>query len=140
MSVFKALAIIEGTVIHGRRVGTKLGVPTANIPYPRYASGVPDGVYVADMVLLDQDGRVVSGVLNQGYHPTVPGGDPAVEVHLFDFDEDLYDQRVRVRYLEYIRPEAVFASKEVMRLKMLEDISQAKQWFVDHPDYTKRIK
>ena len=134
MSDVKVLAAVEGTVIKGKQVGTKLGVPTANIPYPRDTSGVPDGIYAAEMELLDQGRRVVRGVLNQGYHPTVPGGDPAVEVHLFDFYEDLYGQRVRVNYLAFLRPEVKFDSKEAMRQVIMDDIRRAKEWFADHPD------
>ena len=71
----------------------------------------------------------MKGVLNQGNHPTVPGGIPAIEIHLFDFDEELYGQRVKVRYLAFIRPEEVFDTKEEMRLEMMEDIRKAKEWF-----------
>ena len=76
--------------------------------------------------------RVVQGVLNQGDHPTVPGGLPTIEIHLFDFDEELYDQRVRVRYLHFIRPELTFDTKEAMRVEMMEDIRIAKEWFAAH--------
>ena len=126
------LAEHEGIVVRGKRVGRELGVPTVNIPYVPGETGLPDGVYVADLVLLDQGNRIVCGVLNQGNHPTVPGGLPAVEIHLFDFNEILYDQRVRVRYLHFIRPEEVFDTKEAMRLVMLEDIRIAREWFALH--------
>lgn len=119
----------EGVVVRGKRVGRTLGVPTVNIPFSIEDVKTPNGVYVADLVLLDQGGRVIHGVLNQGNHPTVPGGIPAIEIHLFDFNEELYDQRVRVRYLSFIRPEATFDSKEAMRLEMMEDIRKAKEWF-----------
>ena len=135
MSRLEPLAMHEGMVIRGKRLGTALGIPTANIPYRKGETAVPDGVYVADILLLDQEGRAVQGVLNQGYHPTVPEGDPSIEVHLFDFNEELYGQRVLVRYLNYLRPEAVFQSKEDMRLVMLEDMKRSRQWFQEHPDY-----
>ncbi|NLX83541.1 MAG: hypothetical protein GXZ04_06985 [Clostridiales bacterium] len=122
----------EGIVERGKQIGRKLGVPTANIPYVPGETKMSDGVYVADLVLLDQNGRVVQGVLNQGDHPTVPGGLPTIEIHLFDFDEELYGQRVRVRYLHYIRPELKFNTKEEMRLEMIKDISVAKAWFAAH--------
>jgi riboflavin kinase/FMN adenylyltransferase len=129
------LAVIEGTVVHGKHLGSAMGIPTANIPYPKGTVVAPDGVYVADAVLMDQGGRVVQGVLNQGYHPTVPDGDPAVEMHLFDFDENLYGQRVRIRYLHFLRPEETFDSKEEMRLVMMDDLKRARQWFAENPDY-----
>ncbi len=123
------LTEIEGVVVQGKRLGSTLGIPTANIPYPKGALMLPDGVYAADMLLLDQGGHVVQGVLNQGYHPTVPDGDPTVEMHLFDFNENLYGQRVRIRYMNFIRPEETFASKEEMRIAMMDDMKKARQWF-----------
>jgi FAD synthase len=126
------LAEHEGVVVRGKQLGRALGVPTANILYQPGETGLPDGVYVGDLVLMDQGDRAVQGVLNQGRHPTVPGGLPSIEIHLFDFDEVLYGQRVRVRYLSFIRPEAAFESKEAMRLAVMEDIRTARQWFLDH--------
>lgn len=128
----KYLTERDGVVVRGKQVGRKLGVPTANIPYVPGETNLPDGVYVADLVLLDQNNRVVQGVLNQGDHPTVPGGLPTIEIHLFDFDEKLYDQRVRVRYLHFIRSELTFDTKEAMRVEMMEDIRIAKEWFAAH--------
>ena len=133
--MFKPLAVFEGMVQRGKRLGSRLGIPTANIPYPRSVCLPRDGVYVADLVLLDQGERLVQGVLNQGYHPTVPGGDPAIEAHIFDFHEDIYGQHIRVRYLAFLRPELVFESKEAMLETMHGDLAQARQWFLDHPDY-----
>ena len=134
MSRANCLVVWDGIVVRGKQVGRTLGVPTANIPYRPGETKVPDGIYVADLVMLDQNGRVVQGVLNQGNHPTIPGGMPAIEIHLFDFDEDLYGQRVQVRYLEYIRPEIKFSSREEMRLAMQEDIRYARKWFLDHQE------
>lgn len=133
MSKDRFLAVLEGIVVHGKKVGRTLGVPTANIPFIPGQTGQPDGVYVADLVLLEQNNRVIQGVLNQGNHPTVPGGIPAVEIYLFDFDEDIYDQKVLIRYLKYLRPELTFDTKEEMRLVMLEDIRQSRQYFQDNP-------
>lgn len=129
----RPLAQVKGLVVRGKQVGRTLGVPTANIPYYPGQTGLQDGVYVADLVLLDQGNRVVDGVLNQGYHPTVPGGLPAIEIFLFDFDEEIYGQRVLVRFLSFIRPEAWFETKEEMRVKMMDDIRIAKAWFSLNP-------
>ncbi len=129
------LAVFEGVVTRGKRLGSRMGIPTANIPYPNGSMAVPDGVYVCDLLLLDQDGRLVRGVLNQGYHPTVPGGDPAIEAHIFDLDEDLYGQRIRVRYLAYLRPELVFETKDAMLATMREDLVIARKWFAENPNY-----
>ncbi|HSK69883.1 MAG TPA: riboflavin kinase [Candidatus Limnocylindria bacterium] len=129
------MAVFEGVVMRGKRLGSRMGIPTANIPYPQGSCMPEDGVYVADMALLDQGERIVQGVLNQGYHPTVPGGAPAIEAHIFDFNEDIYGQRIRVRYLAFLRPELTFESKEAMLGKMHEDLALARKWFRDHPSY-----
>lgn len=126
--MIKPLGVLEGQVVRGKQLGKSMGIPTANIPYKLQEITLPDGVYVGALVLLDQGGRMVPGVLNQGYHPTVPDGDPAVEIHLFDFDEDIYGQQVRVYYLQFMRPEGRFASKDDMLLVMAEDLRFAREW------------
>jgi len=90
---------------------------------------------VADIVLMEQGHQVYQGVLNQGSHPTVPQGQPAVEIHLFDFQGLLYGQCVRIRYWHFLRDEIAFPSRELMRVQMQQDIADARQWFKDHPDY-----
>ncbi len=134
-----ALTELEGQVMVGNRVGTTLGVPTANIAYTPCAKALPDGVYVADIVLLDQENRVYQGVLNQGSHPTVPRGRPAVEIHLFDFRGLLYGQRVRIRYWHYMRPELYYSTKDALRAQMQQDILDAQQWFRENPDYLDEV-
>lgn len=131
----RVLGEMIGKVIVGNRVGRTLQVPTANIAYDPAAKCLPDGVYVADVVLLEQGNRVYQGVLNQGSHPTVPQGDPAVEIHLFDFQGLLYGQRVHIRYWHFLRDEITFSSREAMRIQMQQDILDARRWFHNHPDY-----
>ena len=131
----RALTELEGHVMVGNRVGTSLGVPTANIAYTPKETSLPDGVYVADIVLLDQDGAVYQGVLNQGTHPTVPQGEPAVEIHLFDFRGLLYGQRVRIRYWHFLRPEIYYPNKELLRVQMQQDIADAQEWFSNNSGY-----
>ncbi|MGI6688282.1 MAG: riboflavin kinase [Christensenellales bacterium] len=132
-----ALTELKGRVLVGNRVGATLGVPTANIAYALERAAMPDGVYVADIVLLDQEHKVYHGVLNQGNHPTVPRGQPAVEIHLFDFQGLLYGQRVLIRYWHFLRPETCFPNKELLRAQMQQDIQDAREWFRQNPDYLK---
>ncbi|MDD4081409.1 MAG: riboflavin kinase [Eubacteriales bacterium] len=131
----RALAELEGRVVVGNRVGRTLGVPTANIAYDPARKCLPDGVYVADVVLLEQGNKVYQGVLNQGSHPTVPKGEPAVEIHLFDFQGLLYGQCVRIRYWHFLRDEITYPSRQSMRVQMQRDIRDAREWFTHHPDY-----
>lgn len=131
----RPLTELAGRVVLGNRVGATLGVPTANIAYSPADKALEDGVYVADIVLMDQGDKVYQGVLNQGTHPTVPYGDPAVEIHLFDFRGLLYGQCVCIRYWHYLRPEIYYPSKELLRVQMQQDILDAKRWFQENPDY-----
>lgn len=120
---------MAGVVVRGKRVGRRIGTPTANLPYPEGMDTPPDGIYVAQAVLPGQGGRVVQGVLSQGKHPTLPEGVPAVEVFLFDFDECLYDQLMTVQYLKFLRPEIKFATVDLMREQIARDVQDAKDYF-----------
>ncbi len=112
---------IEGRVQSGARLGRKLGFPTANIALgevlePAY------GVY-AVRAGVDRGGQTVwhPGVANIGIRPMVEGDDPLLEAHLFDFDEDLYGQHMRVALVDYLRPEMTFSDMEALRVQMVED-------------------
>lgn len=125
----QALYELHDTVIRGKHIGRKMGVPTANLAYPKDVARPQDGIYVAELVLPGTPTRHVQGVLSQGRHPTLPEGAPTVEVHLFDFDEDIYGRQVQVRYLHYLRAEQRFESPVLMRAQIARDIAQARAWF-----------
>ena len=115
---------IEGAVQRGRQLGRTLGFPTANVPLADYV--VPRfGVYATRTRL--PDGRRVPGVANVGVNPTVEGVTPALlEVWLFDFDEDLYDQVIETELVHFLRPEAKFDSLEIMTTQVMEDARAAR--------------
>lgn len=119
--------VITGTVIEGKKMGRRLGFPTANLRLPDKGAGLPYGVYAAAVTL--KDGRRIPGVLNHGRHPTLPEGIPTVEVHLFNFNEDLYGQTVQVEYLCFLRPEARFDTREAMQRQVFNDIAETKAYF-----------
>ncbi len=123
------LYTVEGHVIRGKGLGRTMGVPTANLPKPEHGQAVDNGVYVAQVRFADEPGRVEPAVLSQGFHPTLPEGEPTVEVYLLDFDENLYGRPIIVEYLHYLRPELKFDSKDELRLQMEQDIRDAKAWF-----------
>lgn len=117
---------LRGRVMEGKKIGRRLGFPTANLSLPKGGS-LPLGVYAAVMTL--PDGRRVEGILNHGRHPTLPEGAPTVEVHLFRFDEDIYGCTVQVTYLRFIRPEQMFESPEAMRRQVMRDIKDVQAYF-----------
>ncbi|MHC1787239.1 MAG: riboflavin kinase [Christensenellales bacterium] len=120
---------LEGVVLRGKRIGRTLGVPTANLPLPRGRDVPENGIYIAQVLFPGEPGRLEPAVLSQGVHPTLPEGEPTVEVFLLSCSEDLYDQPIRVQYLAYIRPEIKFDSREALRERMQQDIREARAYF-----------
>lgn len=115
---------IEGVVQRGRQLGRKLGLPTANVRLEDYVAP-KFGVYATRTRL--QDGRRLPGVANIGVNPTVEGITKALlEVWLFDFDEDLYDQTIETDLIAFLRPEEKFAGLDAMAAQVMRDAAQAR--------------
>jgi riboflavin kinase/FMN adenylyltransferase len=115
---------IEGPVQRGRQLGRKLGFPTANVDLADYVTP-RFGVYATRTRL--PDGREIPGVANIGVNPTVEGVTrPLLEVWLFDFDEDLYDQVIETDLVRFLRPEEKFASLEAMTEQVMRDAKAAR--------------
>jgi riboflavin kinase/FMN adenylyltransferase len=112
-------------VVRGRQLGRKLGYPTANVGLADYVTP-RFGVYATRTRL--PDGRKLPGVANIGVNPTVDGVTlPRLEVWLFDFDEDIYDQVIETDLVAFLRPEAKFASLEAMTVQVLKDAQEARR-------------
>jgi riboflavin kinase/FMN adenylyltransferase len=117
---------ITGEVMHGRRIGRTLGMPTTNILPPSNKLLPPCGVYVSKTLI---DGISYPGVTNIGYKPTVGAEErKGVETYLFDFDQDLYGRIIEVALYTFVRPELKFNTLEELRLKMQEDIIFARNY------------
>ena len=119
---------IKGRVVYGQRLGSQLGIPTANVNLHRYSAPL-SGVYVVEVLW---NGLCLPGVANVGVRPTV--GDlikPVLEVHLLDFDEPLYGQRIQVEFKAKVREEAKFASIEDMVEEIHNDIAMARRYFAN---------
>jgi riboflavin kinase / FMN adenylyltransferase len=115
---------IEGPVQRGRQLGRKLGYPTANVALGDYV--VPKfGVYATRTRL--PDGRDIPGVANLGINPTIEGvRAPLLEVWLFDFDEDIYDQVIETDLIAFLRPELKFDGLEEMTTQVMKDAKAAR--------------
>ena len=120
---------LTGTVEAGKRLGTTLGFPTANVRYDPHGRAWPkEGVYVAT-AQLNGDGRVYVAILNQGHHPTAPGGAPTVEAHLLGFGGGaLYGRRITLRYQQYLRPETKFPTLAALQKQLERDRLAALEW------------
>lgn len=115
---------IRGRVIHGEKLGRDLGYPTANIALDRYRLPLTG---VLAVVAWDASGRRLPGVANLGWRPTVGGTRPLLEVHVFDFDRDLYGSHLRVELHARLRAEERFDSVAAMTKRMHEDARQARE-------------
>jgi len=115
---------IEGEVQRGRQLGRKLGFPTANVALGDYV--IPKfGVYATRTRL--PDGRDIPGVANIGINPTIEGvRAPLLEVWLFDFDEDIYDQVIETELIAFLRPELKFDGLEAMTAQVMQDAQEAR--------------
>lgn len=113
---------IAGRVVRGQQLGRRLGFPTANIPV-RWRPAV-QGILAVRVHGAGLDGW--PGVASLGTRPTVGGGPAVLEAHLFDFDGDLYGQRLRVEFVRHLRDERRFDSLDAMVAQMREDARQAK--------------
>jgi len=119
---------IMGRVVYGRQLGRQLGVPTVNIPLHRYRAAL-EGVYAVTVSGLDRD---YAGVANIGVRPTVQGKEPLLEVHLFDFQGDLYGKRLSVVFRHKIRDERTFPGLEALKAQIQLDIEAARHWLDAH--------
>lgn len=117
---------VSGEVLHGRHIGGKLLFPTVNLVPTTRKLLPPNGVYVSRTHL--EDGRIMKGITNIGYKPTVGEKFRGVETYLFDFDEDLYGRDIRVELLHYVRSEKKFDSIEALREQMKSDIAAGKEY------------
>ena len=116
---------ILGTVVEGRHLGRQLGFPTANLA-AHNEQFPPDGVYAVEAAWR---GKVYPGVVNLGYRPTVekPGGERLLELHLFDFNQQIYGDDVEVSFHALLRPEQKFASLDDLRAQIVRDAAQARE-------------
>jgi riboflavin kinase/FMN adenylyltransferase len=116
----------SGHIIHGAELGRKLGYPTANIPVRRLTSPL-HGIYVVTMTGIDD--KPLPGVASVGTRPVVSGVEFLLEVHLFDFDADIYGRLVEVQFYQKLRDELPFDSLDDLKVQMKIDCEQARAYF-----------
>lgn len=108
--------LISGEVITGNRIGRTIGFKTANLLYPPELIDLPFGVYSVDT----QFGK---GIANFGTRPTVDGKGTLLEVHILDFDKDIYGQNLTVKFNKMIRTEKKFPSLDALKTQIKLDIN-----------------
>jgi riboflavin kinase/FMN adenylyltransferase len=116
---------ISGRVAHGAKLGRSLGFPTANIVLRRPPP-------IAGIFVVEVD-RLGPGVASVGKRPTInPVAIPLLEVHLFDHDEDLYGEHLRVRFLKKLRDEEKYDGLPALRAAIARDARRAREFFLTH--------
>ena len=119
----------SGKVVHGQHLGRTIDIPTANIWLPNQRLPIK-GVYAVKCKL---DNEQLNGIANMGTRPTVGGNKPVLEVHLFNFNKNIYSKRLQVRFIKKIRDEKKFDNLDMLKLQIQEDISLAKN-ILNTPD------
>ncbi len=121
---------ISGRVVHGDATGRKLGYPTANVQMKHNLPPLK-GVYV---VLAHAEGLgVLQGVASLGVRPTLKQDAKAVlEVHLFEFAQQIYGKHLRVEFLQKLRDEQKFNGLDELTRQIALDVEHAKRWFIEH--------
>lgn len=109
----------EGTVLPGKKLGRRLGFPTANLPVPQYKFKPVFGVY---RTYIEVDGKKLMGISNLGLRPTVEDSDNVnIETFIYGFDGELYGKYAKVMLMEFIRGEMKFNSVEELKARVESD-------------------
>ena len=122
---------LSGRVAHGERIGRQLGFPTANIVLRRRPP--LEGIFVVTAEL-EETREVVRGVASVGRRPTVRAdASPLLEVHLFDFSEQVYGRMVSVEFMSRLREERHYDSLDLLTAQIQRDAEAARAWHAAHP-------
>ena len=118
---------LTGRVVTGNQLGRTIGFPTANLAIKAERAMVPNGVYVVEAYV---EGKKYQAVASVGTNPTFEDISRRVEVNIFDFQQTIYGQIIRVDFLKMLRREIKFTSVDALLNQMKKDVKQAKAYFV----------
>lgn len=117
----------DGFVVRGNQIGRTIGFPTANLHINDEEKLIPsNGVYAVRVKGACFGDKVLEGMMNIGVRPTVDGHKKVIEVNIFDFDEDIYEQTLTVMVYDYIRGEVKFNGLDALKAQLNEDVKSAK--------------
>lgn len=116
-----------GKVVEGNKLGRTIGFPTANLQTETETKLVPgNGVYAVNAFINKDFTRSFKGMMNIGVRPTVDGSRRTIEVNIFDFDDDIYDENLTVEVIAFLRPEQKFSGIEALKEQLSRDKEEAK--------------
>lgn len=116
---------IRGTVCEGKKLGRRLGFPTANI-YPNLSPNLPYGVYVTRTII---SGEEYISVTNVGVNPTVEDKSLRIETYIIGFEGDIYQKDIRVKFYKFLRPETKFADIDLLKAQIKKDTENSTNYF-----------
>ena len=117
---------LNGIIAKGKQLGRTIGFPTANLKIEENYKLIPkNGAYVVKSII---NQKTVYGMMNIGYNPTVAGENLSIEIHYFDFDQDIYNQKIAVSILERLRPEQKFGSVDLLKEQLKKDKKTALEY------------
>lgn len=110
---------LTGKVVKGDGLGKKINYPTANIFIEETYKIIPkDGVYLVETIIKDE---LFNGMMNIGHRPTIGTKNKSIEVHLFNFNEDIYGQVISIKMISKIRDEKKFSSIQALKEQLVKD-------------------
>ncbi|MEC9374991.1 MAG: bifunctional riboflavin kinase/FAD synthetase [Pseudomonadota bacterium] len=122
-----------GKVVEGKKLGRKLGMPTANLKLNRQLSPLQGifAVRVSGLPCLDASIDCLNGVASIGTRPTIGGSEPLLEIHIFDFDQDIYGEHLQVDFIAKLRDEEHFDNLDTLAKQMFKDAEIARTLLAD---------
>lgn len=120
---------ISGKVVHNKKIGRTIGYPTANIEVETFKLLPKAGAYIVQVLIRD---KFYKGMLSIGHNPTVNGEYLTTEVHILDFDEDIYDEIITINFCEFLHEQIKFESLDLLVERLDEDKFLTQKFFQNH--------
>ena len=122
--------MLNGKVVNGKKLGGKIGYPTANIDVKETYKLIPKtGVYVVKSTI---DNQTIFGMMNIGNRPTLNGNHQTIEIHFFDFNQDLYDKNLTIELIYFLRDERKFDSVDLLIDQLKKDEQTARNYIKEN--------
>lgn len=120
--------MIRGEIIGGKKLGRKLGFPTANMSYDTKYVIPKTGVYYTNIIV---KGKQYNSITSVGYNPTVNGESLSIETYILDFDEEIYGEEVQLYFIEYMRDEIKYETLDLLidQLKLDEEYARVQELY-----------
>lgn len=116
---------LKGTVVVGNQLGREIGFPTCNISVDRTMATPPNGVYITHCL---RAGETFPAITNIGVKPTIGTFEKNVETHIFDFDQEMYGEEVRIAFLKMVRPEMKFENLSELKAEIARNCDTARAY------------